>query len=403
MIYNLPSSGTPYFCCYSSTDDSKAICLYRLEGVKGEIPVTPADVTVPTKSVVVAEEGAATATAIADVEFNYVGEWNISAIADVDWITFEFDKAKNQLTYTAVANDKEARVATATITASMEGQESQTWEFKLIQKGKPMEVSIKDFLTKEVNEDISYKLTGILTLIPSGSTNSAEFQISDKENNVAKITYLFTDREELVKGNVDLKLGDVITITTVVTSTKGKGGSSSKHSYYKGYYRLTASADTSRVGYEGATANITLATEGDLKPEDAVIEGVPAKTYDFVTFNHTDNATTATATFAANAGAPRNAAFNFTYGLAQASVTIGQENNPDVKVGWYMVEDVNDLQIGDKVIIAGKNPDGTLDYSIKTWTNTSTSTSMPINVVGNYIPDTCRTYHPDARCQSPEP
>ncbi len=381
LYYNGTSN---YF--YSGTSKKQSICLYRLEGVKGQIPVVPADITVPTKSVVIAEEGAQSATPITDVEFNYVGEWNITATSDAEWITFTFDKANNCLTYTAAANEGSAREAKATITASMEGQPSKSWEFGLLQKGKPMEVTIADFITKEVNENITYRLTGILTEIPSGTTASAAFKIADQSGNTATITYLYTDNGDLVKGNVDLKLGDVITVTTVVTA-KGKGGKSSHPSYYKGYYRLTATADRTMVGYEGGSAAFTLATEGNLKPENAVIEGVPAEAYDFVTFNHTVGATTATATFAANNGAPRSAEFNFSFGMASTSVSIGQENHPSVKVGWYLVEDASDLKVGDKVIIAGKSTDGYLDYSIKTWTNTGTPTSMQISVTGNYIPD----------------
>ncbi|MBO5875775.1 MAG: hypothetical protein J6Q20_04550 [Alistipes sp.] len=381
------ASSYKYFFSGTSTSQ-ETVCLYRLEGVKGSIPVAPADVTVPTNSVVVPEEGAATATAIADVKFNYVGDWEISATSEAEWISFAFDKANNKLTYTALENKGTVREIAVTITASMEGQESKSWTFNVLQKGAPVEISIADFKNKEVNTNITYKLTGVITV--AATSESGYYTISDGNDNTAEVRYVKTEDGVKVPGNneIGLKVGDVITVTTVVTNSKGKGGSSTYPTIYKGHYRLTASASTSLVGYAGGQVTITLATEGNLKPEDAVIEGAPAKTYDFVTFNHTTNATTATATFAANAGAPRNAAFNFKYGMAQASVAIGQENHPDVKVGWYLVEDVNDLQIGDKVIIAGKNPDGTLDYSIKTWTSTNSNpTSMPIDVVGNYIPD----------------
>jgi len=385
-IYYREGSSYNYF--YSGTTAKQAVSLYRLVGVKGTIPVTPADVTLPTKSVVVPEEGAAEATAIDDVVFNYVGDWNISATSDAEWLTLAFDKTAGKLTYTAVANEDTAREASVTITASMEGQESKTWTFNVLQKGAPMEVSIAEFITKEKNENVTYKLTGVVTAL--ADSYSKAYVIRDAQGNKANIKYLKTEEGNYVvqDDNMDVRVGDVITVTTVVTSTtKGDGGSSIYPSYFKGYYRLTATASSALVSHEGGPVTIALETSGNLQPNDAVIKGAMAETYDFVTFDYTENAATATATFAANAGAPRNAEFNFTFGLAPASVTIGQQNNPDVKVGWYRVESVDDLKAGDKVIISGKSLDGTLDYSIKTWTNTSTSTTMPITVVGNYIPD----------------
>ena len=379
--------GSSYNYFYSGETEKQSVCLYRLVGVKGTIPVIPADVTVPaeTKKVVIAEEGAAEATAINDVVFNYVGDWTISATSEAEWITFAFDKTANKLTYTALANEGTVREATATITATLEGQETLTWKFNLLQKGAPMEVSIAEFVTKPINENVTYKITGKIVTIPSSATDY--FKLEDANGVQAQVRYLKTEDGANVKDNVDLLVGDVITVTTVVTTTVGRGGSSTYPSYYKGYYRITASASTALVGHEGGDVTFSLATEGNLIPSDAVINGAVAEGSDFVTFNYTAGAATATATFAANAGAPRNATFKFTFGITSASVTVGQKNNPSVKVGWYRVENISELAAGDKVIIAAKSPDGTLDYAIKTWTGTSGPTSMAINVVGTYIPD----------------
>ncbi len=381
--------GSSYNYFYSNETEKQPVCLYRLVGVKGTVPVVPADITVPTgtNKVVVPEEGTAVETPIDEVVFNYVGEWNIEATSEAEWISFEFDKANNYLTYTAQANEGVVRNTTATITATMDGQEPLTWTFNILQKGKPQEISIAEFITKPVDENVTYKLTGIVTKLAENNSNKG-YVLSDENGKTAQINYLKDEAGNPIWGHDDIKiqLGDVITVTTVVNST-ATGGNSSNPSTYKGYYRLTATASTTLVGYEGGTVTFDLATEGNLLPAEAVISGAMAEEYDFVTFNHTAGATTATATFAANAGAPRNAEFNFTYGLATASVAIGQQNNPSVKVGWFLVTDVNELDFGDKVIIAAKSPDGTLDYAIKAWTNTSAAPSMPITVVGNYIPD----------------
>lgn len=389
IIYKHSAYSTPYFCCYSSTDNAKAVCIYRLEGAVGEIPVVAANVTVPAsdKNVTIAEEGTTEATAINDVVFNYVGEWNIEATSEAEWINFEFDKVNNCLTYTADANTGAKRETSVTITATLEGQESLTWSFNLVQKGAPQEISIADFKQKGQDVNTVYKLTGIVNEIPSSSSASAAFKIQDQDGVEATIKHLYTDDGKLVKGNVDLQLGDVITVTTVVTSsTKGSGGSSTYPSVYKGYYRLNATADSALVGYEGGDVTISVATEGNLLPADGVIKGAMAEAYDFVTLNYTENAATATATFAQNSGSSRNVEFNFTYGLAAASVSVGQKNHPSVKVGWFLVTDASELAVGDKVIIAGKSPDGTADYAISSKSSTNTyRPAIAITLMGNSI------------------
>ena len=380
-------NSSKYF--YSGTSANQAITIYRRGGVVGEIPVVAANVTVPEsdEQVVIAEEGAQSATAIEDVVFNYVGDWAISATSDAQWLTLAYDKANNCLTYTAEANSGAVRTAVATITATLEGQQPLSWTFNVLQKGAPQEISIAEFVTKGQDVNTTYKLTGILAEIPSSGSASAAFKIQDQDGVQATIKYLYTDQGELVKGNVDLQLGDVITVTTVVTSsTKGSGGSSTYPSVYKGYYRLNATADSALVGYEGGDVTISVAAEGDLLPADGVIKGAMAEAYDFVTLNYTENAATATATFAQNSGSSRNAEFSFTYGLAAASVSVGQMNHPSVKVGWFLVTSLSELAVGDKVIIAGKSPDGTADYAISSKSSTGTyRPAAAITLLGNSI------------------
>ena len=380
--------GSSYNYFYNGTTAKQAICIYRLVGVKGSIPVVPAAVTVPTANVVVPEEGAAVATAINDVVFDYVGDWTITATSDVDWLTsLNFDKEKNYLTYTASANEGTVRYANVTITASMEGQESLTWTFKVLQKGAPEEITCDALNDKTKNVDVTYKLTG--KIVEMSNSSSGTYMLDDGSGRTAKITYLYTDGGEKVydNDNIGLALGDVVTVTTTVYSN-GYGGNSSYRSTYKGHYRLTATSDQNLVSYEGGIVTFDVVTSGNMLPDGAVVKGAMAEAYDFVTFDYTDNATTATATFAANSGASRGAEFNFTYGLASVTVSVGQYNHPDVKVGWLLVTDASELAVGDKIIIAAKSPDGTLDYAIKTWTSTSsTSTSAQITLLGNSIKD----------------
>lgn len=394
---NTASSPSRYFQLRKIADvnSDNAVCIYELEGAKGTIPVTPAIVTVPDKdeSVVVVEEGV-TAGAISAVNFNYVGDWQISVsdtvkggTEDATWLNVTYDKANNCLTYNAAPNEGSVRYATVTITATLDGQTPLTWTFGMLQKGASVEISIAEFakLSKDVNS--IYKLTGKVVTLAGNATSSGYF-LSDENGNQVEIEYLDTEDGEDVWGHntISIQLGDIMTVTTVPMGSK-KGGSSSYPSIYKGYYRLNATATPSIVDYVGGDATITVTTEGNLLPADGVIEGAMAKAHDFVTFNYTDGDATATATFATNSGGSRSAEFNFTYGMASASVSVGQKNDPSVKVGWFLVTDASELNVGDKVMISGKSVDGTVDYAIKKYTssNPSTTSAIAIEVQGNEI------------------
>lgn len=384
---NYPSS-RKFDCTDSEPAGNYQVCIYKLESRKGTIPVLDAHFTVP-EEVVIPEEGAAEATPINDVVFNYVGNWTITVEAEDedDWLNVAYDAVNNCLTYTAEANAGDKRDTSVTITASMEGKESIDRTFKLTQKGAPEEITIAELRGKTKDVSKVYKITGQVTSIPSSATGA--WVIVDENGNQAKIAYLKTDAGGDAKDNVDIKVGDVMCVTTVVTGTNGtyNCGSSTYPSTYKGHYRLTATADKDLIGYEGGTATFNIATSGNMLPEGEVVKGAPTKAYDFVTFDYTDNAATATATFAANSGAARNAEFKFTYGLASVTLAVGQYNHPDVKKGWFLVTDVNELAVGDKVIIAAKSPVGTLDYAVKKFTsnNPSSTSGIAIELLGNSI------------------
>ena len=136
----------------------KDVCVYRLDGAVGAIPTVAAVVTVPDSDeyVTIAEEGASEATTIEEVVFNYVGPWTISVSDSAEWLDLAFDAATNTITYTAEANVGAKRDAVATITASLEGEESLTWSFNLVQKGAPQEITIAEFMTKDKDENATY-------------------------------------------------------------------------------------------------------------------------------------------------------------------------------------------------------------------------------------------------------
>ena len=375
------NSGTTY----------KDVCIYRLEGTVGAIPVVDATVTVPDSDepVVIAEEGAVEATDINEVVFNYVGDWTIAVVSSESWFSPIY--ADGKLSYTAEANTGAKREAVVTITASLEGHDNLTWAFKVVQKGAPQEISIAEFAKKGKDVDAVYKLTGIITEIPSST--SGKWKLADENGNTAQVQYLKTEAGAYVKGNVDVKVGDVISLTTVVAGTTvGLGGNSTYPSVYKGHYSLAATSSGS-VSHEGGdvTVTINVVKSGHIDAPTAISDSEVVIDETIITnYSFTDNGdgtATALLSFGNNeTSGMREEELTFTAGsplATKVTITVSQDVNPDLKKGWWLVTDVNDLQAGDKLVIAATG----LDYAISTETNTNNRKSKPITKNGASLKD----------------
>lgn len=392
--YHSTMAGSRRFDCTASEPiGNYQVCIYKLEGGVGTIPTIDANVTVPDadESIVIAEEGASEATPINDVVFNYVGEWTISVEAEAEWLSVAYDAANNCLTYTADANTGAKRETEVTITASMEGQESLTWSFKVQQKGAPQEISIVDLRGKTKDTNTVYKVTGQVTSIPNSATGA--WVIVDENGNQAKIAYLKTDAGGYAKDNVDIKVGDVMCVTTVVTGTNGTSncGSGTYPSTYKGHFTIEATTNGA-VGYEGgdATINVAVKTYGHIVAPTVIsdnsnvaTDGNPLSAYSFT--DNGDGTATAVASFSENTtGGSRKVDLTFSSGsplVVSTTISIMQDVNPALKKGWWLVTDVNDLEAGDKIIIAATG----LDYAISTATNTNNRKSTAITRNGGAL------------------
>ncbi len=391
MMYNSAAyASSRYFHCYSEITEAKEICIYRLEGAVGTIPVIAANIEVPDADdpVTIAEEGAATATPITEVVFNYVGDWNVTVSDNAEWMAVAYDAVAG-LTYTAEPNTGAKRDAVVTITASKEGETDLTWTFNVIQKGAPQEITIAEFKTKEKDLNVTYKLTGKVATIPSSTSGS--WVIEDEEGNQAKINYLKTEDGSYVKGNVDIAVGDIMTVTTVVTgTTKGTGGNSTYPSIYKGHYGLAAYSEGS-VDYSGGNATVTVAfrkngfieVPATISSSEVAVDDNPVSSYTFT--DNGDGTATAVIGFGENTtGGSRKVDITFSAGsplTVTASVTVMQDVNPALKTGWWLVTDAEDLKAGDKIIIAATG----LDYAISTASNTNNRKSTAITKGGSAL------------------
>ena len=371
----------------------KDVCIYRLEGTVGTIPVVEANVTVPDadESVVIAEEGAAEATDITEVVFKYVGDWTISAEveAEAEWIEVAYDADKNCLTYTADANVGAKRETTVTINANLEGQEELSWTFNVTQKGAPQEISIEEFMKLDKDENSTYKITGRITEMTSPS--SGTYKLTDGTN-VATITYLYTDGGDKVYGDdtIGLEVGDVVTVTTVVASTtKGKGGSSSYHSIYKGHYGLKASAGVAAEYTGGSVAiEVTTKNNGSIVLPEAVTAVMAENDFAELSFNG-GNQATVTFTSENTSSEAREAEVTFTYGMTSVVVTVQQGINPANKRGYELVTDASTLAVGDEVILVALKSAKALGCLASTSSATGVSTipAVDIEKTGNVIYD----------------
>ncbi|MBO5693287.1 MAG: hypothetical protein J6R74_05045 [Tidjanibacter sp.] len=383
--YHSTSASSRRFDCTTSVPTGNyQICIYKLEGGVGTIPTVAANVTVPKTNVVIAEEGAAEATAISEVVFNYVGDWTIKVESAEKWLNVAYDATKG-LTYTAEVNTGAKRTATVTITATLEGEDALTWSFTVLQKGAPQEISIADFAKLAKDENSTYKLTGKVTTLATSS--SSAYVLSDENGNVANIKYLYTEAGEAVWGHDDfeVKLGDILTVTTVPMGSKN-GGSSSYHSTYKGYYRLAVDPGVA-ADYTGGVVNISVKTSshGVVTVPTTEVEGSMAEC-DFAEFSYSGG-DVATVTFASEntTSDAREVSVTFTYGLASATVVAQQGLNPANKKGYELVTDASTLAAGDEVIIVAKNADKAI--ACPTSTSATSYTVAAIEKTGNVVYD----------------
>lgn len=381
------SSSRKFDMTSSEPTGNYQICLYRLEGAVGTIPTVAANVTVPTASVVIAEEGAAEATAIEAVVFNYVGDWTITATPEAYWLTVNY--ADEKLTYTAEQNTGAKREATVTITATREGEEALTWSFKVLQKGAPQDISIEEFVKLAKDENSTYRLTGKVVTVATNATTSG-YYLADEKGNQAIIKYLDTEDGKDVWGCDDftLKLGDIVTVTTVPMGSKS-GGSSANPSIYKGHYGIEATAGLA-ADYTGGevTIEVNAYSNGNVVAPTEIV-GTMAEN-DFAEFSYSGgNSATVTFTSENTTSYAREAEVTFTCGLASATVVAQQSINPANKLGYELVTDASTLAVGDEVIIVALGVDKALGGLTSSTSATGLSNFPSVDIVksGNVIYD----------------
>lgn len=377
-IYYHPTND--YF--YSGTSAKDELYLYRRVGVKGRIPVVEPNITI-NEPVIPAEGGSGI---LEDVVFNYVGNWTILVSDDAAWLTVAYDKENKCLTYTAQENTGEARVATVTITSVQLDHVNSTQSFTLTQKGFAPKMTIAEFLAipvEERNDNVysRYTLTGRITEAEDIFKSPAVFTIEDESGSIV-VKGLIVEDSDKDAGDLGLKVGDVVTLTTprFANNSQGNevntaGNGSNKEAFYLSHYNISASA-TAAEYTAGSTATINITSTSGM---DVVCEMAES---DFATLSYTttpaEENTVATVTFNSDntAEVAREVVVTISTGLATTTVTVVQEIDPSKVKGWTLVTDASTLAEGDEIIIVAKNSDKAL-ACLKSTSNATTVSNFP--------------------------
>ena len=207
MQFNGSDASNMLFACYTSASQG-AITLYPYSMVKVDTTPKIAVTGETTKNVVFAGE---------TVKFNYElkyldGEELSWEVSDSDMIS-SISAEDGVLNVTVAENDGVARTATITLSCGDAEEVVLTInQAEYVDTSVIEEISVKDFLEKSVNENVWYKLTGRIKEIKN--TSYGNFYLEDETGYV--YVYGLT-AEKVAKndqsfGDLDLKLGDIVTL-----------------------------------------------------------------------------------------------------------------------------------------------------------------------------------------------
>ena len=206
MQFN-PNNGSPIFACYASASQT-AVVLYPYSMVKVDTTPKIAVTGETTKNVVFGGE---------TVKFNYQlkyldGEELSWEVSDSDMIS-SISAEDGVLNVTVAENDGVARTATITLSCGDAEEVVLTInQAEYVDTSVIEEISVKDFLEKSVDANVWYKLTGRIKEIKN--TSYGNFYLEDETGYV--YVYGLT-AEKVAKndqsfGDLDLKLGDIVTL-----------------------------------------------------------------------------------------------------------------------------------------------------------------------------------------------
>ena len=206
MQFN-PNNGSPIFACYASASQTEVV-LYPYSMVKEDTTPRIAVTGKTTEDVVFGGE-----TVTFNYELKYLDGEELSwEVSDSDMIS-SISAEDGVLNVTVAENDGEARTATITLSCGdaedvvLTINQAEYVDTSVIEK-----ITVADFLNKSVDANVWYELTGRIKEIKN--TSYGNFYLEDETGYV--YVYGLT-AEKVAKndqsfGDLDLKLGDVVTL-----------------------------------------------------------------------------------------------------------------------------------------------------------------------------------------------
>lgn len=292
---------------------------------------------------------------VADVTIEGGNNWNITASSNAEWLTVESAlNESNQVVYTATENTGEARTATITLTASKEGKSDITTSFTITQAQGVVELSLAEFLEKDVDDAVYYRISGTITDVVN--TTFGNFTITDENDSSVYVYGLYdsTGNTDKYWASAGCKEGDYITIVATVGEYNSEKQAALAR--YISHYGLSATTPET-ASYEAGEVSFTVTTpEGITGTLDATSSN------EFVNDWYI-NGNTVTVCLSENTDiTSRSATVKVTYGNAYINVTINQAGTPSD----------SEIITESMSIFANK---GTLANKVITWTSTNFTVS----------------------------
>ena len=382
------TTGNNYFALYKS---GQAMNLYLL-------PVTPntaPKVTLEQTSLeLTADESEGTIT----ISTKYVSDVRVTAKVEKDaqeeseWLTADYVDGK--ITYSAPANDSEARTAYIEVYVNGEDGSSFSTGIEVTQEGVatepagPQVVTVAEFLTAQEGDTV-YELTGVITSV--NNTEYGNFYLNDSTGEVLIYGLCSPEGEQKYWAASGVAVGDIITVRTVRSSYNGTA--QGKNALYVGSVNFDINPTDINVKAEDTTAKFDLSCDAGyyieypdgVEEESEVHNNETASVTYSVKFPANTDAETKTYVIKIIADADLILE-NPIEGVEYArTVTITQAAKPTEGEGaepaWTLVTGVNELAVGDQVVIVAKNA----NYAMSTTQNNNNRAQAAVTKNGNII------------------
>ena len=240
------------------------------------------------------------------------------------------------------------------------------------------ELTVEEFLAKEVHPYMWYQLTGVMSNIVD--TKFGNFDLTDGTGNV----YVYGLKKDKTAANttfaeLGLRVNDEVTLVgnRAVYNSKAQVGNAYYVSHVAApYFVLTVT--TGSVAYDATTFTVNF--QSNISWTATPSEGVSLNS---TTGNGSGSVVM---TFAANeTDTEKDYSVTFTAGEISATFTLTQAAKPaegeDQEPAWTLITDVNELSAGDQIVIVAKDS----NYALSTTQNNNNRGQTAVTKSGNTI------------------